>query len=48
MHMGGYLVREIAEETKLSERTVKRILHKASELYVQVTGLPLNTPPAEA
>jgi RNA polymerase sigma factor (sigma-70 family) len=39
MHLGGYLVREIADEVCLSERTVKRVLQKIRDLYVEVAGL---------
>jgi DNA-binding NarL/FixJ family response regulator len=39
MHLGGYLVREIAEEVTLSERTVKRVLQKIRELYTEIAGL---------
>jgi RNA polymerase sigma factor (sigma-70 family) len=39
MHLGGYLVREIADEIRLSERTVKRVLQKIRDLYAEVAGL---------
>jgi RNA polymerase sigma factor (sigma-70 family) len=40
MHLGNYLVREIADEVRLSQRTVKRVLHKIRDLYAEVAGLP--------
>ncbi len=39
MHLGGYRVREIAEEVRLSERTVKRVLQKIRDLYAEIAGL---------
>jgi RNA polymerase sigma factor (sigma-70 family) len=39
MHLGGYLVREISDEVRLSERTVKRVLQKIRDLYAEVAGL---------
>jgi len=39
MHLGGYLVREISVEVRLSERTVKRVLQKIRDLYAEVAGL---------
>jgi RNA polymerase sigma factor (sigma-70 family) len=39
MHLGGYRVREIADQVGLSERTVKRVLQKIRDLYSEVAGL---------
>jgi RNA polymerase sigma factor (sigma-70 family) len=39
MHLGGYLVREIAAEVRLSERTVKRVLQKVRILYAEIAGV---------
>jgi RNA polymerase sigma factor (sigma-70 family) len=39
MHLGGFAVGEISAEVKLSERTVKRTLHKIRELYAEVSGV---------
>jgi RNA polymerase sigma factor (sigma-70 family) len=44
LHLSGYLVREIAEEIKLSERTVKRVLSKVREFYAEVVGEPGSAP----
>ncbi len=39
MHLGGYLVKDIADQVQLSERTVKRVLHKIRDLYAEIAGL---------